>query len=230
METSTVATVSALRAAHERFVTSPGEPPVMRALVADSWRRCAARDIRPDGSRPPPLREAPAELDTYRRAHTLAAVPPLFRELLGAGAADDGHIFAVGDADGTLLRVEGDTAAVDRAQRMRFVEGAMWSERQAGTNAPGTAPELGRAVQIVAGEHYSAAVHDWSCAAAPVRDPRTRRVLGVVDLSGGSTVATPPALAAVRAAALVAEAELKPEPPRHERGGSRRGRGRCQVR
>ncbi|WP_254076071.1 GAF domain-containing protein [Streptomyces sp. P3] len=178
-------------------------------MVADSWRRCSGRGIRPDGSRLPPLRGTPAELDAYRRAHPLATVLPLFRELLGAGAADDGHIFAVGDADGTLLWVEGDTAAMDRAEHMRFVEGAVWSERQAGTNAPGTALELGRAVQIVAGEHYSAAVHGWSCAAAPVRDPRTRRVLGVVDLSGGGTIATPPALAAVRAAALSAEAELE---------------------
>ncbi|QOV41330.1 GAF domain-containing protein [Streptomyces ferrugineus] len=193
-------------------MTSPGAPPAGRALVADSWRRCAARGVRPDGSGLPPLRGTRAELDDYRLTHPLVAVLPLFRELLGAGAADDGHVFAVGDADGTLLWVEGDAATVGRAERMRFVEGAVWSEQQAGTNAPGTALELGRAVQIVAGEHYSAAVHAWSCAAAPVRDPRTGRVLGVVDLTGGSTIATPPALAAVRAAALAAEAELARTP------------------
>jgi hypothetical protein len=71
---------------------------------------------------------------------------------------------------------------------------------------------LGRPVQIVTGEHYSAAAHAWSCAAAPVRDPATGRVLGVIDLSGGATNATPPALAAVRGAALVAEAELARTP------------------
>ncbi|WP_416981342.1 GAF domain-containing protein [Streptomyces sp. T028] len=180
----------------------------VRGLVADSWRRCEACDVRPDGSRPPPLRWAPGELDAYRRVHPLAAVVPLFRDLLGSGAADDGHVFAVGDADGTLLWVEGDTGALGRAERMHFVEGAVWSERQAGTNAPGTALELGRPVQIVTGEHYSAAVHAWSCVAAPVRDPATGRVLGVVDLSGGASIATPPALAAVRAAALTAEAQL----------------------
>lgn len=99
---------------------------------------------------------------------------------------------------------------------MRFVEGALWSEAQAGTNAPGTVLEVGHPVQIVAGEHYSSAVHGWSCAAAPVRDPGTGRVLGVVDLSGGGTIATPSALAAVRGAALAAEAELAralPGPP-----------------
>ncbi|MFJ9909772.1 GAF domain-containing protein [Streptomyces sp. NPDC101152] len=186
-----------------------------RVLVADSWRRSAQCGIRPDGNRLPPLRRSFDDLTAYRDTHALAAVLPLFHELLGAGAADDGHVFAVGDADGTLLWVEGDARTLARAERMHFVAGAGWAERDAGTNAPGTALELGRPVQIVTGEHYSAAVHAWSCAAAPVRDPRTGRVLGVVDLSGGGTIATPPALAAVRAAALAAEGQLArmPAPP-----------------
>ncbi|KOU57498.1 transcriptional regulator [Streptomyces sp. MMG1533] len=206
--TATVVSASALRASHERFVTGSGTLPGVRSLVAESWRRCAAGGVRPDGSPLPPLRGTAEQLAAYRRQHPLAAVLPLFRELLGAGAADDGHVFAVGDADGTLLWVEGDSAAMRRAERMHFVEGAVWSEAQAGTNAPGLVLEVGYPVQIVAGEHYSSAVHDWSCAAAPVRDPASGRALGVIDLSGGGTIATPPALAAVRGTALAAEAEL----------------------
>ncbi|MFF4585387.1 transcriptional regulator [Streptomyces sp. NPDC001388] len=206
------ASVAALRAAHEQYASTSRRAPGVRGLVADSWQRCAAGEVRPDGSRPPPRRWASEELEAYRRDHPLASVLPLFRALLGAGAADDGHVFAVADADGALLWVEGDTGAMGRAERMHFVEGAVWSERQAGTNAPGTALELGRPVQIVTGEHYSASAHAWSCAAAPVHDPATGRVLGVVDLSGGATIATPPALAAVRAAALAAEALLLRQP------------------
>ncbi|MFI2721955.1 GAF domain-containing protein [Streptomyces collinus] len=218
ISTSTSASASALRTVHELFVTSPGTPSPsgVRRLVADSWSRCTACGVRPDGSRLPPLYRTSEELAAYRCGHPLAVVLPLFRELLGAGAADDGHLFAVGDADGTLLWVEGDSAAVRRAERMHFVEGAMWSEAQAGTNAPGTVLEVGHPVQIVAGEHYSSAADGWSCAAAPVREPGTGRLLGVIDLSGGSTIATPPALAAVRGAALLAEAELAralPSPP-----------------
>ncbi|KPI19024.1 hypothetical protein OK074_1488 [Actinobacteria bacterium OK074] len=212
MEAPVTASAPALRAAHERFVTTPGAVPRVRGLVADSWRRCAVRGVHPDGSRLPPLRATLAELAAYRRTHPLAAALPLFRELLGAGAADDGHVFAVADTDGTLLWVEGDTATIERGERMHFAEGAVWSEARAGTNAPGTALELGRPVQIVTGEHYNSAVHTWSCAAAPVRDPATGRVLGVIDLSGGGTIATPPALAAVRGAALAAEAHLARTP------------------
>jgi hypothetical protein len=218
ISTSTSPSASVLRTVHEQFVTSLGTPSPsgVRRLVADSWSRCTACGVRPDGSRLPALFRTWEELATYRRGHPLAAVLPLLRELLGAGVADDGHLFAVGDADGTLLWVEGDSAALRRAERMHFVAGAVWSEAQAGTNALGTALEVRQPVQIVAGEHYNSAVHDWSCAAAPVRDPGTGRLLGVVDLSGGATIATPPALAAVRAAALPAEAELAralPVPP-----------------
>ncbi|MFD8725889.1 transcriptional regulator [Streptomyces sp. NPDC059629] len=212
MKTSTAASDFALRAAHERFTTVPGMPSGARDLVADSWRRSAQCGVPADGSLLPPLTTPTRDLRAYRRTHPLAAALPMLREVLGSGATDDGHVFAVGDVDGTLLWVEGDSAAIARAERMHFAEGAGWSERQAGTNAPGTALALGRAVQIVTGEHYSAAVHGWSCAAAPVRDPRTGRVLGVVDLSGGPTIATPPALAAVRAAALAAQAEIARAP------------------
>ncbi|WP_427924188.1 GAF domain-containing protein [Streptomyces sp. cg40] len=211
MDASTTS-AKALRAAHERFVTVPGTVSPVRDLVAASWRRCRLHGVRPDGSQLPPLHIASLELAAYRRTHPLATVVPLFRELLGAGAADDGHIFAVADTDGTLLWVEGDSATVERGERMHFAEGAVWSETRAGTNAPGTALELGRPVQIVTGEHFSSAAHAWSCAAAPIRDPATGRVLGVVDLSGGGTIATPPALAAVRGAALAAEAHLARTP------------------
>jgi hypothetical protein len=212
MDVVEAAVVCEPRTTHERWVTSPEAPHLVRGLVAESWRRCAATDVPADGGRLPPVRVRPGELAAYRHAHPLAAVLTLFRELLGAGAADDGHLFAVGDADGTLLWVEGDAVTRGRAEDMHFAEGAVWSEAQAGTNAPGTALQLARPVQIVTGEHYSCAVHAWSCAAAPVRDPDTGRVLGVVDLTGGATIATPPAFAAVRAAALAAEAELAHRP------------------
>ncbi|MGY5051742.1 hypothetical protein ACWDE0_40155 [Streptomyces sp. 900105755] len=213
MDASTAALDFALRAAHERFTTSPGMPSGVRDLVAESWRRSARCGVPADGSVLPSLTTPARDLRAYRHAHPLAVALPMLREVLGAGATDDGHVFAVGDADGTLLWVEGDTGAIARAERMHFAEGAGWSERQAGTNALGTPLALGRAVQIVTGEHYSAAVHGWSCAAAPVRDPGTGRVLGVVDLPGGPTIATPPALAAVRAAAL----PLRRRSPAHPR-------------
>ncbi len=45
---------------------------------------------------------------------------------------------------------------------------------------------LDRAVQIRGAEHYNRIVHPWSCTAAPVHDPVTGALLGVIDITGGA--------------------------------------------
>ena len=72
---------------------------------------------------------------------------------------------------------------------MNFVEGAVWDESHAGINAPGTALALDHAVQIFSAEHFRPTVQAWTCAAAPIHDPATGRILGIVDITGGDIVA-----------------------------------------
>ena len=49
---------------------------------------------------------------------------------------------AVGDAEGKLLWVSGPRDVMRRAERIHFVEGSVWDEGSAGTNAPGMALHL----------------------------------------------------------------------------------------
>lgn len=126
---------------------------------------------------------------------------------------DSGVVVAVMAADGTLLWVEGDPAACRKAESMNFVAGADWSERVAGTNAPGTALAIDRELQIRSAElrsaeHFSRVAQRWSCTAAPVHDPSTGALLGAIDLTGRSNVATPRTLALVRATAVAIEKHL----------------------
>lgn len=201
----------AVRDAHAAFVTGGPAGPRVRAVVADSWRRSARALPAPEFLAPVEL--TGTELETYRRAHPLAAALPLFRELLGSIAADGAHLFSVCDAAGRLLWVEGHTGVRKGAERMNFVPGARWDETHAGTNAPGTALALDHAVQVFATEHYNRLVQPWTCAAAPVHDPRTGRLLGAVDITGGDQLASPHSLALVQATARAAEARLAaPEP------------------
>jgi hypothetical protein len=194
--------------AHEKFVSSHSMASFVRPVVAGSWERCAAAGASLDGRRLPPVRMDVDELDEYRSRHPLATALPVFRELLGERASDDEHIFAVADAAGILLWVQGHAGTLDRAGRMNFVEGAEWSEAGAGTNALGTALAVRRPVQIFAGEHYNTVVHPWSCSAVPVRDPDSGQVLGIVDITGGASIASPYALALVRATVRAVETEL----------------------
>jgi hypothetical protein len=202
-----------LAAVHESFLAAPASPlpDLVRPVVADSWRRSLALGFDPSSSAVVDLTEA--ELAEYRARHPLAPMMPLIRRLLTDDADEAGHIVAIGDSRGRLLWVEGHHRLRAQAERMCFVEGALWSESGAGTNAPGTALALDTPVQIRAGEHFGLGVQEWSCVAAPVHDPLTGRLLGVIDLTGGADVAGPRTLALVRACAAAVEAGLALQVP-----------------
>jgi hypothetical protein len=202
-----VSRIRNLRRAHERFLTSGETPASVRQIVATSWHRSVRAGVDPARDRAP-VQLADSDLRTYRDQHPLAPVLPVFRALLGGIAAEARHLMVVGDANGRLLWVEGHSSLLRRAERMNFVEGADWDERRVGTNAPGTALVTREAVQIFAAEHFSSIVQPWTCAAAPVHDPRTQELLGVIDITGGDYLGGPSSLALVRATALAAEGEL----------------------
>ncbi|MEU9399734.1 GAF domain-containing protein [Streptomyces sp. SID4985] len=198
--------VRTLRQAHERFTMAGTVPQRVRSVVAESWRRSARAGVRVDGTASVELTDG--DLGIYRAEHPLARVMPLFRELLGTFAADGEHLLAVCDAHGRLMWVEGHPATRRQADRMNFVPGARWSETAVGTNAPGTAVAVDRPVQVFSAEHFIRRVQPWTCAAAPVHDPRTGRVLGAVDITGGDRLAHPHSLGFVQAVARAAESHL----------------------
>ena len=178
----------------------------VRDVVHRSWMRSARAHVDPDAE--PPVILVDNDLEAYRAEHRLAEVIDILRDLVG-GAVDDGeNLMAVSDAAGRLLWVEGNRSARWRAEAFNFVEGAQWDEAHAGTNAPGTALVLDQPVQIFATEHFQHMVQAWTCAAAPIHDPVTGQILGVVDITGGNVVAHPHSLGLVRAAAMAAEARL----------------------
>lgn len=195
-----------LRRAHDVFTAGGQVTLPVRPVVAESWRRSVRARVSPDGIASVEL--SGDELVTYREGHPLAAAMPVIRELMGAYANDGKHLVAVCDAYGRLLWVEGHSQTLRRAGRMNFVAGARWSESAAGTNAPGTALAIDRPVQVFAAEHFQRPVQSWTCAAAPVHDPRTGRLLGAVDITGGDRLAHPHSLAFVQAVARAAESQL----------------------
>jgi hypothetical protein len=210
-----------VRAVHELFVAgeldaSSLESSLLRRVVAESWQRSVATGVDPDlGGAQSGLAQSVARM---RANHPLASALPVIRRLLVEDATSSGVMVAITAADGTLLWVEGDPTACRKAEAMNFVPGADWSERGAGTNAPGTALALDAEVQILGIEHFSRIVQPWNCTAVPVHDPGTGTLIGAIDLTGGDQVASPQTLALVRATVMAVENHLAllrfTEPPR----------------
>ncbi|UOE44692.1 GAF domain-containing protein [Agromyces larvae] len=186
-----------------------GDPRIaLRPVVRDSWERAIRGALDPDRAMPR-VDLADEEFREYRSQHALAPVLPVIRRLLADDADDGGLIVAVGDARGRLLWVEGDRRLRALAEGMLFVPGADWSERVVGTSAPGTALELDRAVQIRGAEHFNRIVHPWSCTAAPVHDPDTGALIGVIDITGTDHAVAPHTLSLVSATVAAVEAQLR---------------------
>lgn len=185
--------------------TMTGDP--MRSEVADSWHLSAASGVDAGAAEAPITLEA-SDLRDHREAHPLARVFPLLDDVLGRAARDCGAIMAVSDAAGQLLWVSGTPQTLRMAESIGFVEGSNWDERLAGTNAPGLALRLDQPAQVRRAEHFRHSVQHWSCAAAPIHDPSSSSLLGVLDITGGDDIAVPQTMGMVRAAARMAEAEL----------------------
>ncbi|WP_067566174.1 transcriptional regulator [Nocardia acidivorans] len=201
--------------AHRSFLEGVDRLPVIRpdgrsvrSVVLDSWRRSRSSGVDPDGFGGAVDLEG-LELQRYRAAHPTASIRPVVRKLLVEDAAEAGLLVAISDARGRLLWVEGDPKVKDRAVGMNFVEGSDWSEERVGTNAPGTALALDHSVQIFGAEHFSRAVHEFSCTAAPVHDPLSGKTIGAIDITGGPRVAGPEVLSLIRATVLAVESELR---------------------
>lgn len=188
----------------ERFAATPG----VRPFVLDSWLRSQRGTIHPDRVLDRPALDS-AALEELRRIHPLSSVLPVIRRLLFDEARESGLIVAVGDAAGRLLWVDGDARLRTRAAEMGFRAGMDWSEHSVGTSAPGSAIELDQALQVLGAEHFSRAVHEWSCTAAPVHDPLSGEILGVVDVTGGDNAASPHLLPLLQATLAAIEAELQ---------------------
>ncbi|UZJ33679.1 helix-turn-helix domain-containing protein [Streptomyces endophytica] len=182
-------------------------------MIGASWRRALDSGVDPDAE-PPQQPLSVAELEHRRQKSQLAAVLPVLNEGLLATADAAQQIMVVTDAEGRVLWREGSAPVRRMADRLGFDKGADWTEQVVGTNAIGTALVARRPVLVHSAEHFIRSHHQWTCAAAPLHDPRDGRLLGTVDVSGPAQSFHPTTLSLVSAVARLAEGELR---SRHHR-------------
>ena len=225
-----------LRFAWERFLDGGEDDTAnVREAITDSWRRSQSAGVDPTGARLAPVVADEDETHDRWAGHPLGEAAPLIHDCLSAIADEQGYLIVVSDAAGLLMSIEGSAGVRLRAAAdMNFAEGTLWSEPGAGTNAIGTALAVDHAVQVFGPEHYSDPVQRWTCSAAPIHDPDTGELLGIIDLTGDLNTVHPHSLAVATATARAVEASLalvlqKRDARLHARYGDRVTPGRAAL-
>nr|MDT0522230.1 GAF domain-containing protein [Streptomyces sp. DSM 41633] len=196
-----------LSAVYDATMSGDRAPARPRSVIEDSWNRLRAKGINPDRHIPP--RVETAGLDLLRQQSGLMTVLDDVTRGLESVIEEGDNILVIADARGRVLWRSGSPRVLGLADRLGFIEGASWSENAVGTNGIGTALVSHRAVQIFSAEHFLRSHHPWTCAGAPIRDPRTGQVIGVVDVSGPAPTVHPTTVALVDLVARLAESQLR---------------------
>jgi hypothetical protein len=188
---------------------SGGRAPLApRPVIEQSWERLLRSGVDPDrGLASGPL--PPDEVARRRETSTLRHVLPVLREGLLTVADATQHIMVVADDEGRVLWREGSLPVLRKADDLGFELGADWREDVVGTNGLGTPAVTRQPVQVFAAEHFVHSHATWTCAGAPITDPRDGRLIGVVDVSGPLETMHPATLAWVSSVAKLAEATLR---------------------
>ncbi len=167
-----------LTSALARLLDRPdAELPGIPGHVAASWRRSLARGVDPGMV----VSRFHPDLDVDSRLVRCAR--PVVEQLAEQTAGVPVCVVLTDHRARLLVRLD-TTAAIGRAaDDNHFAEGFGYDEGAVGTNGVGTVLEAGGSVHVVGAEHFVEPLQPYACAGAPVRDPFTGRIEGVLDVS-----------------------------------------------
>lgn len=198
-----------LAAIRERFLSTGVILEGTRHRIASSWVRCRT-DAVDAGRRFAPLPFAQdSQIEELRglNERLLRAAYPIVHSLVDL-LASSGYVVVLSDGLGRIVELDGDAGVRRQLTKIDFTVGADWSEHAAGTNAIGTALIDARPMQLMSAEHFCDGWQHLTCTAAPIRDPRTHEIIGILDITGGYRLVRSHLLALIMQCALEIEEEL----------------------
>jgi transcriptional regulator of acetoin/glycerol metabolism len=171
-------------------------------IVAASWQRSLQAGVDTDEVRAQYFQD----LDTSSRL-VRSAQPIIDR--LSDEAADIPLSIALTDSKARVLsRLDTSPAVGARLDGISFASGFQYAEGDVGTNGVGTVFEAGQPVHVVGAQHFHERLQPFACAGAPIRDPLTGHIEGVLDISCLAEDSNPLMRSLVRTAAQNIERSL----------------------
>lgn len=183
-------------AAREAFLTSGHtDGQSVPGLVEASWRRSYSAGV--DAANVQARYHA--DLDTSSRL--VRCSQPVI-ERLREETADLPLSIALTDNKARILTRADTTPTIGAMlDRVMFAPGFDYAEGGVGTNGVGTVFESGQPVHIIGPEHFHETLQPFACAGAPIRDPISGRVEGVLDITSLADQSSPLMHTLARAAA-----------------------------
>jgi len=179
-----------------------GQESPLRDVIAASWQRSMAHGLRPDRFSVPFAGVAVPDGSLVRAAAPVA-------DAVGADLMGTGVSLVVSDHEACILdRRVPDAGLRAKLDRICLAPGFRYGEDTVGTTAVSVALSQHGPALVAGGEHYADTLTPMVCAAAPVTDPRTGRVLGAIGLAAPGDDASPLMIALVKRAARDVEERL----------------------
>ncbi|NLP62776.1 sigma-54-dependent Fis family transcriptional regulator [Paraburkholderia sacchari] len=156
------------------------------AAIVRSWTRCLNDyGLDPDACRPPPVLTSAELAQRRERLADLIGCAKLEMTTLYQQLGDADLAVVLSDADGVILHLVSSASFAEQVEDWGFCVGAVWNEREAGTNGMGTCLAEGEALAVRQHEHFFSRYAALTCSAAPVFDERGA-LAGVLDVTSRS--------------------------------------------
>ncbi|MGH3712941.1 MAG: sigma-54-dependent Fis family transcriptional regulator [Micromonosporaceae bacterium] len=168
----------------------PATPPAgdapARPEIAASWHRARRAGLAPQDR----IDGLPVA-DVDRTSRLMVAAKPVLDEMT-VQLVDTTLCLALADRDCQIIDVRFTDRRVEQVlEQVGAVPGRRVPEEVSGTNSLATTYETGSGLLVNGAEHFLESLRQFSCYGHPIRHPVTRRLEGVLDITGVMPTANP---------------------------------------
>ncbi|MFD4606566.1 SpoIIE family protein phosphatase [Streptomyces sp. NPDC058440] len=200
-----------LEEARLKFLSGESVDLAVRSAVLFSWQRCRFRGIAADHVSIP-------YFDSVNQEDSVLSIAGPALDRLQSRLSGMDVVTALCNPMAQVLERRVGIPALSRSlEALRVEPGFGWLEGAVGTNGIGTALADRRPAFIRGSEHFADINRNFACAAAPIRDPLSGRVRGVINISSINDLGDPLMLTLVQESANTIERLLLDDIEEHER-------------